>query len=163
VSRIVGTALLTVLPVGATRADELNAALADARTDYVVLVDNDGALVDGALDTIQNALERFPETDLLYGDSIDQSGASELPRPTFSPIRLRSQDYLGPVRVLRTSRLLEVGGFRDGLDGAHAYDLALRFAASGAIALHVPEPLSISEQAGELRIARRSDRPVRPT
>jgi GT2 family glycosyltransferase len=163
VRQIDRTALLTVLPVGADRADTLNAALAGVSTEYVVLVDADGVLADGALDAIQTALERFPETDLLYGDSVDESGGSILSRPIFSPIRLRGQDYLGPVRVCRTSQLRDLGGFRDGFDGAHLYDLALRLAASDAVALHVPEPLSISEQAGELRIARRTDRPTRGT
>ncbi|MEO8908023.1 MAG: hypothetical protein ABI310_08100, partial [Microbacteriaceae bacterium] len=90
-----------MLPAGLVDAAQLNAALAVAPGDFVVLVDPGATLAPEALETVADALRRFPNTDLLYGDSVDAEGTAVLQRPLFSPIRLRGQDYLGGARVFR--------------------------------------------------------------
>ncbi|HEY5222173.1 MAG TPA: glycosyltransferase [Microbacteriaceae bacterium] len=153
--------LVTVLPAGVGVAAELNTALAPVTSDYVLLVEPSATLSPDAVEVSEAALRRFPETDLVYGDSTDAAGKAMLQRPIFSPVRLRGQDYLGGARVFRTERLRALGGFREGFDGVHGYDLTLRFAAAGATVLHIPSPLSESSDATGLAIARRGDRPQR--
>jgi glycosyltransferase involved in cell wall biosynthesis len=140
-------------------AAALNEALEQTSADYMMLVDADARPTQDAVGIAERALRRFPETDVLYGDSIDESGQSVLPRPIFSPLRLRSQDYLGGVKIFRSELLRTLGGFRSEMDGVYGHDLALRATAAGATVLHVPEQLDVSDLAGQLSIARIGDRP----
>ncbi|MBK4346418.1 glycosyltransferase family 2 protein [Lacisediminihabitans changchengi] len=64
--------------------------------DYIVELADGAHLEPGALDEVAAVLARFP-SQLLYGDS--REGGAVLRRPVFSPLRLREQDYLGPLRV----------------------------------------------------------------
>lgn len=115
----------------------LGAALETTLTDYVVWLDAGSTAARGSLAAITAALDRFAP-DLAYGDSRERAGIVR--RPVFSPVRLRSQDYLGGLRALSVAHLRAHGGFRPGLDGAHAYDAALRTTADRA--LHIPDVLS---------------------
>jgi len=64
--------------------------------DYAVLLADGATLVPGALDEIAAVLSRFP-SQFLYADS--REAGEVVRRPIFSPLRLREQDYLGPLRV----------------------------------------------------------------
>lgn len=64
--------------------------------DYAVLLQNGATLEPSALEEITAVLARFP-SQLLYADS--REGGELIRRPAFSPLRLREQDYLGPLRV----------------------------------------------------------------
>lgn len=114
----------------ATAAPDLAAVVAGTTADYVAFAS--GPPIAGALEAVADALERFPSA-VVYGDS------TGVFRPVFSPIRLRSQDYLGDVVVISTAAIREVGGVREGF-GRYAYDLALRL--DDREVLHVPIALS---------------------
>jgi GT2 family glycosyltransferase len=130
-------------------------------SDYLVTVESGSELAPDALVTIRRALARFPGTDFAYGDSIDASGTAMLPRPEFSPVRLRAQDYLGGVRVFRAGVLREVGQFRSQFEGCETYEAALRLTARGCDVLHIPVPLAVSDDAVGVGIARLAHRPHR--
>lgn len=115
---------------------ELGEAVAGTEADFIVLIRGDAVLCDDAIDTLSEIIGRFPESDLLYGDD------DVARRPAFSPVRLRGQDYLGPVLALRTERIRSLGGLRAEATGAHGYDLALRLSAAGASIVYVPAVLA---------------------
>ena len=87
--------LLVPLPDDGAAA-VLNRLLSQTRSDWVLWIDASAQLAPGALAQVESAVARF-DIDLLYGDS-RLPGSRRTHRPAFSPIRLRSQDYLGDVR-----------------------------------------------------------------
>lgn len=114
---------------------ELANAIDEGSARYVVLLREGAEPLEGALALVEEAIARFPQTELLYGDD------DVVRRPVFSPVRLRGHDYLGQMLVLSLDRARALGGLRPEAGGAHGYDLALRFAAAGAEALSLPHPL----------------------
>lgn len=84
-------AVFSVLPHGLA-ADSLT----EARGDYLVVVRGGTHPVPGLLDLLRSVVDRFGPVDLIYGDG------PGVRRPDISPLRLREQDYLGDVVVLRT-------------------------------------------------------------
>jgi GT2 family glycosyltransferase len=141
---VTGDASVVVVS-GDSDADSLNVAFGDVTADYVLLLDGGVQLRDGALELIRHALARFDRTDLLYGDTASSSGEI-IRRPGFSPLRLRTQDYLGGLKVFRTSMVRTLGAVAPSTNGAQSYDLSLRFLANAAEVLHVPEVLSVTPQ-----------------
>jgi len=129
------------------RADALSAELANSRlltteVTHVVWVENGADLEMGSVALIEATLARF-EIDILYGNTRDPA-ASDGPitvRPTFSPLRLREQNYLGSVVVMSVSWMRSVGGFDPRAAGVHGYDFVLRFSGSAHRVVHVPESL----------------------
>lgn len=99
-------------------------------------------LLPGALERFIDAAARFPSGDVLYSDDW------AVRRPDHSPIRMRSQDYLGAVRVFRSSALAAIRGFSDRVDDAEAYDASLRLVAAGSTFVHIPEVLYRVEAGG---------------
>lgn len=123
----------------------LDQLLSETRTDWVVWMDASARLAPGALGVIERELSRF-EIDLFYGDS-ELAGARRIRRPAFSPLRLRSQDYLGDVRGFRVEAVRRAGGFSGGLAGAHPLDLALRLGGDADRVLRIPQVLTHSHEA----------------
>lgn len=140
------------LPAGSlvalTDADDasaLSGRLAATDADYLIWLAAPAIALPDAVARLAAALERFP-SDLAYGDGEGRGGAP-VQRPDFSPIRLRSQDYLGDLRVFRVAALRAAGGFDAAAEGAHGYDQALRIAETLGDVLHVPEPLARRDTA----------------
>ena len=126
---------------GAAEPSELNELLAHGTADWLVWIDASASLAPGALTLIQAALGRF-DVDVFYGYSSHPDGVI-VRRPSASPIRLRSQDYIGPVRGFRTTAIREAGGFAPDASGSYPLELALRLSQVGARTLRIPEVLSI--------------------
>jgi hypothetical protein len=70
-------------------------------------------------------------------------------RPLGSPIRLLSNDYLGPLVVIRTADASKLGGFRPEARGAHVLDLALRADESGGALGLLPQILAAESAPGQ--------------
>ncbi|OLT55451.1 glycosyltransferase [Cellulosimicrobium sp. CUA-896] len=122
-----------------------NDGLAEARGEFVVLLDHDDLLSEDALATMAQVIEENPDADYLYSDE-DKIGADgerydEFRKPDWSPERLRGQMYTSHLSVLRTSLVRAVGGFRDGFEGSQDHDLVLRVTESARRVVHVPEVL----------------------
>ena len=135
-------AAVLLVPLPGDDAVSLNRLLSQTRTDWVVWIDASANLAPGALGHVETAVARF-DIDLLYGDS-RLPGSQRTHRPAFSPIRLRSQDYLGDLRGFRVEALRQSGGFGAGNAGAHPLDLSLRLGTDAARVLRIPEILSVS-------------------
>lgn len=142
VGRIRDATGVTVVAVdGASESSELNQVLARTTADWIVWIDPAASLVVGALEIIRSVLGRF-DVDVFYGDSIRPDGAIVRP-PSPSPIRLRSQDYLGPVRGFRTEAVRESGGFSTAACGCYPLEFSLRLSESPARMVRIPEVLSV--------------------
>jgi GT2 family glycosyltransferase len=124
-----------------------NSALAMATGAWIGLLDHDDALVPHALFCVMDAVRGNPGVELLYSDEdkIDLHGRRFDPyfKPPLNLELLRSQHYISHFTVLRESLLRQLGGFREGLDGAQDHDLVLRAidAIQARSVVHIPHVL----------------------
>ena len=118
--------------------------LAAATGEFIALVDHDDVLEATALATMIDALESAG-VDVAYSDHdlILPDGRYVAPyfKPDFSPEQLRNQNYVLHLLVVRRAAIVDVGGFREGFDGAQDHDLLLRLAERPNPFVHVPEVL----------------------
>ena len=109
-----------------------NSALELATGEWVALLDHDDLLPEHALAVVAATIGDHPEAGLIYSDEdkIDQSGARCRPffKPDWNPELLLGQNYISHLGIYRHALLREIGGFREGYEGAQDYDLALRCA-----------------------------------
>ena len=106
-----------------------NSALELAQGEYVALLDHDDILAERALYEIVAALDRHPDTDVVFSDEDRlQDGVRHSPyfKPGWDPDLLLGQNSVSHLGVYRTSLLREIGGFREGYEGSQDHDLALR-------------------------------------
>ena len=107
-----------------------NNALQNCRGNWVVLMHQDDILPEHALFHIINAINRHPDTCLIYTDEdkIDENGARSEPyfKCDWNRDLFYSQDFISCLGVYRREILDKIGGFRTGFEGAQNYDLALR-------------------------------------
>jgi GT2 family glycosyltransferase len=119
------------------------AGLAAATGTFVALLDHDDLLEPRALEVVRDAVERFPEADVLYTDEdqLHEDGTYQATfrKPAYSPERLRGQNYVGHLSVFRRDLLTEIGGFRIGFEGSQDYDLVLRATERARLVVHIPE------------------------
>jgi len=141
-------------------AGATNAALDLATGEFAVFLDHDDELCPGALVRLAEEIRESPEVDFLYSDHdvVDEEGCRLQVsfKPDWSPELLLSYMYIGHVKVCRTQLARDVGGFREGFDGAADYDFMLRIAEKTQSILHVPEVL-YHWRAASNSMARRSD------
>ena len=123
----------------------LNARLADTAAE-VLFVMRWGAVAGDLLPKAVGFLDRFPATDVVYGDSVTDAGLPLL-RPAFSPLRLLSNDYLGPVVGVRVAALRAIGGFDPVSRRAQVLDVVLRAHAAGRSIALVPVILATEDLA----------------
>ena len=123
----------------------LDERLSQTTAEFLVIV-RWGVVVPDLLPKAVGFLDRFPSIEITYGDSVTEAGLPLL-RPLFSPIRLRSNEYLGPVVVARVPTLRALGGFRPEARRAQVLDLALRASAEGRSVALVPAVLATEDLA----------------
>lgn len=122
-----------------------NSALEIASGEFVVLLDHDDSLNPQALKAVAQAIQENDDVDYIYTDEdkVDESGKhfDVFKKPSFSPERLRGQNYCCHLSVFRSSLINEIGGFRKGFEGAQDYDLILRATEKARRIVHIPEVL----------------------
>ena len=122
-----------------------NSALDIATGDFIVLLDHDDSLHLNALEIVAATIRDNADVDYIYSDEdkIDETGKhfDVFKKPSFSPERLRGQNYCCHVSVVRSSLMKEIGGFRSGFEGAQDYDLILRATEKARKIVHIPEVL----------------------
>lgn len=124
-------------------------ALAAANGEFVALLDHDDVLEPDALGSMVEALDAGADVAYSDHDLIRPDGRLATPsyKPSFSPERLRAQNYIVHLLVARRSLVEQVGGFRPGFDGAQDHDLVLRLTETGCRVAHVPSVLYHWRQA----------------
>jgi GT2 family glycosyltransferase len=109
-----------------------NSALALATGDFVALLDHDDLLAPDALGEVATEILAHPDAAIVYSDEdkVDESGRRFEPyfKPDWNPALLAAQNYVSHLGVYRTALVREVGGFREGVEGAQDWDLLLRCA-----------------------------------
>ncbi|MDP1666461.1 MAG: glycosyltransferase [Methylobacter sp.] len=124
-----------------------NSALDLVNGEYVALLDNDDLLREHALFWIADAIVSHPDAGLIYSDEdkIDQAGLRYDPyfKPDWNPDLFLSHNMICHLGAYRTELVKEIGGFREGYEGAQDYDLALRCSEQLAPAqiVHIPRVL----------------------
>lgn len=108
----------------------LNVWLAEVATQVICMIR--GGRVERDFRTAAlSFFDRFPDTEVLYADSL--SSVATISRPQFSHVRLLGHDYLGPVVVMQTETVRQLGGFADVGCGAELFDLVLRASDAGRV------------------------------
>jgi GT2 family glycosyltransferase len=111
-------------------ANATNSSIAMATGDWMVFLDHDDLLTRDALGRIAAAIKGNPGLRLIYSDEdkISTWGWRFDPyfKPDWSPDLLLSQNYLCHLVAVRTDFVRELGGIREGFDGAQDWDFVLR-------------------------------------
>ena len=108
-----------------------NAALALATGDYVALLDHDDTIPPDALYWVAREIDEHPDAALLYSDEdklgFDGERTNAYFKCDWNPDLFLSHNLITHLGVYRADIVRDIGGFREGFEGAQDYDLALRF------------------------------------
>ena len=122
-----------------------NDALSRATGDWVAFLDHDDLYHPEALEKVAEAIASYEDVDYIYTDEdkIDEANnrRDAFLKPDWSPERFRAQMYTTHLSCARRSLVEEVGGMREGYDGAQDWDLVLRVTERARRVVHVPEVL----------------------
>ncbi|MGI9048082.1 MAG: glycosyltransferase family 2 protein, partial [Rubrobacteraceae bacterium] len=126
--------------VGAT-----NHALSLAAGEFVGLLDHDDELAPHALFEVVRFLQEHRDADSIYSDEdkIDESGARTNPhfKTGWSHDLAMEANYLNHFSVYRRALLEELGGWREGFDGAQDLELVQRVGEKTDKVHHIPRVL----------------------
>ncbi|MBQ9444837.1 MAG: glycosyltransferase [Lachnospiraceae bacterium] len=120
-----------LLGVGGGISENTNAALSEAKGDYIALLDQDDLIEPDALYRI--ALEANMGAALIYSDEDKYDGkkgrySRPFRKPDFDIELLLSNNYVCHFLAVKRELALKVGGFRSEYDGAQDHDFILRCA-----------------------------------
>lgn len=132
------------LPDNRGIASASNAALARVTSEFVCFLDHDDQLKPEALQEIAEIINQS-NPDIIYSDEeyIKPNGAhySAHFKPDYSPDLLLATNYICHLTAYRYSLIHQVGGLREGYDGAQDYDLLLRCLERTNKISHIPKIL----------------------
>ncbi len=107
-----------------------NSALELVTGEWVALLDHDDLFAEHALFWVVDAIQNNPDVRLIYSDEdkIDEVGKRFDPyfKCDWNVDLFYSHNLISHLGVYRTDLLSSIGEFREGLEGAQDYDLALR-------------------------------------
>jgi GT2 family glycosyltransferase len=121
-----------------------NSALALATGEFVAFLDHDDLLAERALYEVAAELDLHPDADLIFSDEdkIDERGVRSQPhhKTDWNAELMLGVNHVNHLTVVRRSLLSDLGGVREGFDGAQDHDLVLRAAerATPARIRHIP-------------------------
>lgn len=122
-----------------------NLGISHARGKFIGFVDQDDLLDTYAVERVIDVIRSEPDVDLIYSDEDKVSDEGRFydvfKKPNWSPERLRHQNYLSHLTVIRQALIDEVGGLRSKFDGSQDFDLVLRCSERARKIVHIPEVL----------------------
>ena len=131
-----------------------NAGIARTDAPWIGLLDHDDALAPSCVDRITRALSENPDCQFLYTDEViadkDLRPVDFFLKPAWDPVLLSGVNYVNHLSIYKRSRLMEIGGLREGFQGSQDYDLLLRYTKglSASEICHLPFPAYIWRRDG---------------
>lgn len=109
-----------------------NSAIEVATGEYIAFLDCDDVLRPNALYEMVKVLNKDPDLDFIYSDEdkiYDDGGTRHMPhfKPDWSPDTMMSHMYTCHFGLYRKAIADEIGGLRQGFEGAQDYDFVLRY------------------------------------
>ena len=133
------------LPTNRGIAEATQAAINLSSGEFVGFLDHDDLLWPNALQAVADALDRSPQTDIVYTDEdkVDAHGRHYDPffKPDWSPHLHYTCHYTNHLTVMRRTLIDTVGGMNPAMSGSQDYDLMLRASEKARRIVHVPEIL----------------------
>lgn len=127
-------------------SENTNRAIELATGEFIMLCDHDDVVAPDALFEIVKAVNIHPAADVLYTDEdkISMDGKHYF-EPNFKPdynlFRLRENNYICHIFVVKRTLLEQAGLFRREFDGAQDFDLILRCCELANKIVHIPRVL----------------------
>lgn len=107
-----------------------NTGLKLATGDYICFLDHDDTLAPQALNELVVTIDNNPNAKVIYSDEDLMSESGERITPHFksdwNPELLLAHNYITHLCCYKSDVIKQLGGIRQGLDGAQDYDLILR-------------------------------------
>jgi len=121
---------LVPLAPGEPFARSLNAAIALARGDWLLLLSPGDVLPSYALEQFGREIAAHPDAQIVYADEdmLDGEGRRQNPafKPDWDPELFHAHDYLSGASAIARKAVLDIGGLREAFEPAPIYDLVLR-------------------------------------
>jgi GT2 family glycosyltransferase len=108
-----------------------NSALALATGEFIALLDQDDLLREYSLVCVAEAIAENPDAGVIYSDEDkieDGRRCDPYFKSDWDPYLMRCHNMICHLGVYRTALVRELGGIREGFEGAQDWDLALRCA-----------------------------------
>lgn len=141
---------LKIVSSDQSHSQQLNQALQLADGDFLAVLELDCRVAPHALYEFVTLLQSQPQADFIYSDedSLKADGQRSEPifKPDWSPDLMRSTGYTGQLSFYRTKLIRQLGGWREGFEPAHHYDLALRASEQTNHLYHISKILYHSPQ-----------------